>query len=108
MPSNRQAYRCEGVDEKTCNQWANRADCEWRIGDDPRLCADPTAQPTMNPIPTSEPSRAPIEGQSDCPTNHRHRKSWQEITEEERQLYITGFKTLSDQGITQAFTGKLC
>jgi len=104
MPSNRQAYRCEDVDEKTCNQWANRAQCEWRVGDDPRLCADPTAQPTMNPIPTTEPTRAPIEGQSDCPTNHRHRKPWQTISDKERELYIDGFKILSEMGVTQKFT----
>jgi len=104
MPSNRQAYRCEDADEKTCNQWASRAYCEWRIGDDPRLCADPTAQPTSHPIPTSEPSRAPIAGQSDCPSNHRHRKPWQQISGEERMLYINGFKQLSDEGVTQKFT----
>ena len=104
MPSNRQAYRCEDVDEDECNKWANRAQCEWRSGDDPRLCAEPTVEPTMNPIPTAEPSRSPIVGQSDCSTNHRHRRSWQSSTAEERALYVSGFKTLSEQGVTQKFT----
>jgi len=30
--------------------------------------------------------------------------SWQETTETNRQLYITGFKTLADQGVMQQFT----
>lgn len=42
--------------------------------------------------------------QSDCPTNHRHRKSWAESTEAERDLYATGFKALADQGVVQIFT----
>jgi len=103
-PSNRQSYRCEGVDEKTCAQWAHRADCEWRVGDDPFLCADPTAAPTAPPVPTASPSRAPIVAQSGCPSNHRHRKSWAASTEAERQLFITGFRALAEQGVTQQFT----
>ena len=41
---------------------------------------------------------------SSCPTTHRHRKSWSLCSDEERQLYIDGFKMLSEQGVTQNFT----
>jgi len=117
-PTNWQAWRCEDATESVCQQFAGRADCEWRTGDDPRLCADPTTQPTPSPIPTPQPSvrpttapvpsipptRAPFEGQSSCPTNHRHRKSWAESSAQERALYVSGFKQLADSGVVQKFT----
>jgi len=36
--------------------------------------------------------------------NHRHRVSWQETTQENRDLYINGFKTLADMGVMAQFT----
>jgi len=41
---------------------------------------------------------------SKCATNHRHRKAWQEISDDERQLYIDGFKELAARDITKEFT----
>merc|ERR1719474_1861892 len=117
-PSNFQSWRCEDATEQVCNSFAGRADCEWRTGNDPRLCADPTVEPTLSPIPTPRPSlgptpspipsiaptRSPFFGQSDCPTNHRHRKSWAASTQAERNLYINGFKQLAAEGVVQKFT----
>jgi len=36
--------------------------------------------------------------------NHRHRRAWQDISHDERQLYVDAFKDLADAGITQQFT----
>merc|ERR1712013_448503 len=43
-------------------------------------------------------------GNSTCSTDHRHRRAWQEISDDERQLYIDGFKALADEGLTQMYT----
>jgi len=73
---------CETDDSAKCMNRAGKG-CEWMTGDD---CGDVT---------TAAPA---------CTSSHRHRKSWQESSKAEQQLYIDGFKALADQGVMRKFT----
>eukprot|EP01084_Bolivina_argentea_P026988 50160_1 len=69
----------------------------------------PTAWPTQWPteIPTEWPTERPTAWPTNaptiekCDTEHRHRKPWNQISQHERDLYITGIKKLNELGIQQ-------
>jgi len=114
---------CTAVDdEMLCSKLARRSGCEWIPG---AKCATTTTtstpETTETPIQSTEPAttESPTTSTTEptttlpgpvttsdgtCSTNHRHRVSWQETTQENRDLYIRGFKTLADQGIMWQFT----
>lgn len=69
--------------------------------------ADPTADPTEDPsaapsrIPTFSPSEdSDTDNDIDCCAK-RCRKEWSTMSQDERDLYINGFKELADRGIAQ-------
>eukprot|EP00486_Rosalina_sp_Unknown_P011025 CAMPEP_0201592236 /NCGR_PEP_ID=MMETSP0190_2-20130828/190180_1 /ASSEMBLY_ACC=CAM_ASM_000263 /TAXON_ID=37353 /ORGANISM="Rosalina sp." /LENGTH=436 /DNA_ID=CAMNT_0048050907 /DNA_START=269 /DNA_END=1578 /DNA_ORIENTATION=+ len=58
-----------------------------------------TPQPTLRPI--SVPVSNPVESStSEC---NRHREPWHLLSDDERSLYINGFKELANQGKSQLF-----
>ena len=63
---------------------------------------DPTPIPTKRPTPrpTPKPTPRPTPAPT-CDKSVRIRRPWNDLCQEERDLYITGFRTLADQGIIQ-------
>jgi len=101
---------CIGSDEVMCAKLARKSGCGWITGSE--CPEEPTTQSpdTTHGDPEttwggpSATEGGPSEPTEGCATNHRHRVSWQETSEANRQLYITGFKTLADAGVMREFT----
>jgi len=62
---------------------------------------NPTNKPSISPT-TRYPTTSAQNTIGDC--SERRRRSWSDLSTEERNVYIDGFRQLADNGITQQFT----